>query len=73
MAIAFRDACDFVITFGKKYPGQTVARIGASDQGLKDLDWYLDQLWLFPDAKEAIGTYLKNPAIAQRLDSLLDD
>jgi hypothetical protein len=68
----FRDACDFVITFGE-FKGKTIARIGASDAGLKRLDYYLGWDKINPDVKEAIGIYLKNPAIAQRLDSLLED
>jgi uncharacterized protein (DUF3820 family) len=37
---AFTAACGFVMPFGK-YAGKTLARIGASNEGLKYLDWLI--------------------------------
>ena len=70
--IAFRDACDVVIPFGE-FNGSTIARIGASDEGLKRLDYYLAWADCHEPIRDAIKVYLRNPAIAARLNYLLDD
>jgi uncharacterized protein (DUF3820 family) len=69
---AFTAACGFVMPFGK-HQGKTVARIGASREGLLYLDWMIGQPWFKGDVKEAVWAYLQHPAIEQQLNAYLDD
>jgi uncharacterized protein (DUF3820 family) len=68
---AFTAACGFVMPFGK-HQGETIARVGADDEGLKYLDWLIGQKWLNGNLKDAVSTYLEHPAIGQRLDAILE-
>lgn len=67
----FTDACGFVMPLGK-HKGQTLARIGSSDEGLKYLDWLIGQEWVNGPLKMALTTYLKHPAIGSQLDAAID-
>ena len=56
-----------------KHKGSTLARIGANAEGLKYLDWLIGQDWVNGKLKEALGVYLKHPAISMQLDAVIDD
>jgi hypothetical protein len=56
-----------------KFRGKTLARIGANDQGLRDLDYYLGWDKIRPETKEQIEIYLNFPDNRRRLEALLDD
>lgn len=69
----FSAACAFVWPFGQQYKGKTIARIGASTDGLKYLDWCRGQTWLRGDAKAAVETFLDHPVNSRNLDAALED
>lgn len=69
---AFTAACGFVMPLGK-YKGETLARIGASREGLLYLDWLIGQGWLDKRLADALHAYLQHPAMGQQLDTYLDD
>lgn len=70
---AFTDACNFVMPLGK-FKGQTLARIGSSDEGLKYLDWLIGQDWVNGRLKAALETYLEHPAMGSAVErAMLDD
>lgn len=69
---AFSAACAFVLPFGK-HKGDTVARVGASKEGLLYLDWLVGQPWLNERTQGVLKTYLSHPAISRQLDSHLED
>jgi hypothetical protein len=58
---------------GGKYAGQALDRIAGTDQGLLYLDWMRGQTWCRGDRKEALDTYLGEPAIARELEQLIED
>jgi uncharacterized protein (DUF3820 family) len=68
----FTTACGFTMPLGK-HKGKTLARIGANEEGLKYLDWLIGQDWVNGPLREALGVYLKHPAIAQQLDAILEE
>jgi uncharacterized protein (DUF3820 family) len=68
----FTGACAFVMPLGK-HKGTTLARIGASNEGLLYLDWLVGQEWVNGRLRESLETYLGHPAIAQQLESCLED
>jgi hypothetical protein len=68
----FSEACGFVLHFGK-YSGMTLARIGSSNDGLKYLDWMIDQKWVLEPLLTHLHNYLHHPAIDMRLSALLED
>ena len=69
---AFSAACGFVMPFGK-YEGKTLARIGASREGLLYLDWLIGHAWVRGELKGALDTYLGHPAIAQQVSAYLEE
>lgn len=75
--MTFTEACAYVLDFGKKYRGQTVTRVGNNDEGLRYLDWCIGQEFLnydrYAETREAIEIYLKHPAVAMRVNQLVDD
>jgi hypothetical protein len=70
--MTFDQACKWVMPDGK-YVGQALDKIAGTDQGLKYLDWMRGQGWCRGFRKEAIETYLNEPAIARELEQLLED
>jgi hypothetical protein len=66
----FTEACGFAMPFGKR-KGETLARIGASDEGLRYLDWLVGILE-GGIVKGKLEAYLTHPAVKLRLDALLD-
>jgi hypothetical protein len=68
----FTTACGYVMPLGQ-HKGKTLARIGASEEGLRYLDWLVGQPWVHPNLDEALATYLKHPAIAMQLDAAIED
>ncbi len=68
----FTDACGYLMPLGQ-HKGKTIARVGSNDEGLTYLDWLIGQDWINGPLREAIETYLKHPAIAMKLDAILDD
>jgi hypothetical protein len=67
----FTEACGFVIPFGK-HEGKTIARIGASKEGLLYLDWLIGQKWLKEPLLSALNDYLSHPAISHQIASYLE-
>jgi uncharacterized protein (DUF3820 family) len=68
----FTEACDFTMPLGK-HKGERLARIGSNDEGLRYLDWLIGQDWANGRLKEALGIYLKHPAVSRQLDAALED
>jgi uncharacterized protein (DUF3820 family) len=68
---AFTDACGFIMPLGK-FKGQTLARIGSSDEGLKYLDWLVGQSWLNSRLKVPLETYLKHPAMGSQVERIIE-
>jgi hypothetical protein len=69
----FSAACGHKINFGRNI-GLTVARTGASDEGLLYLDWAVDGATNAPkDDLAAIKAYLSHPTISSRVNELLDN
>ncbi len=68
----FTEACGVVMPLGK-HKNKTIARIGSNDDGLRYLDWLVGQDWVNGRLKEALGVYLKHPAVALQLDAAISD
>lgn len=68
----FTSACDFVMPLGK-HKGERLARIGSNAEGLKYLDWLIGQDWVNGRLKDALGAFLRHPAIVLQLDAAIDD
>ena len=60
------------IPFGK-FKGKTLDQIGSTPEGLRYLDWALGQDWLHNYERDAIATFLSDPAVKRELDDALDD
>jgi len=67
----YRWASRFKLTFGK-YKGQTIDNVAETDEGLLYLDWLHDQTQP-SELKQALTTYLTDPAIARDLEDLVKD
>lgn len=67
--MTYHDAAEFRLGLGK-YKGKTLDQIAETDEGLKYLDWLIDQDCLFAETKEAIEAYLDDPAIKKELKEL---
>lgn len=66
---------DFRVPFGK-YKGMTLDEISGDNEGLKYLDWLVDQDFVeekFPTLKEKIEAFLADPMIARDLNAALGD
>jgi uncharacterized protein (DUF3820 family) len=68
----FSAACDVVMPFGK-HQGRTLARIGATDDGLRYLDWLRGEGIRSAALSAAVETYLGHPAVARQLDAAIGD
>jgi len=68
----FTDACAFTIPLGK-HKGRTISRVGASAEGLRDLDWLVGQTWVYGEFRAALETYLTHPAIKRELEAAIED
>lgn len=68
--VPFSQAADFVLTFGK-HQGKTIDKVAHTDEGLLYID-FLSGLKLDFHTKNAVCTYLDEPAIAKDLAALLE-
>jgi uncharacterized protein (DUF3820 family) len=70
--MTFERAAKFVLPFGK-HQGRELDVIGATDDGLRYLDWLVGQDWLKDNVRRAIKCYLARPAITAELDRAIND
>lgn len=70
--MAFGDAKNTVIRFGKQYKFMTIDKIAESDAGLLWLDWLRGQDWVYAPLSTALEVYLTDKGIAADLKKLVD-
>jgi hypothetical protein len=70
--IKFRDACDFLVPFGK-YRGRKLADVGRTDDGLRYLVWMVNLDDLRDETRAHIAAYLKEPRVAKMVDNAIEN
>ncbi len=72
MCMGFDEAQNFVMRLGQ-HKGRTLFDIAGDDEGLKYLDWLVGQKWVDGELRNALESYLKDPAITAEVDRVVGD
>lgn len=65
--MTFDEAKRMRLTFGK-YQGQSIEDVASDDEGLRYLDWAVDQDFVWQSLKLALEVYVSDPAITAEIE-----